>query len=42
MVWEAIDRCRDQEEGEEWLAGEARRMSMMLELVHRNRKDDLL
>jgi hypothetical protein len=42
MVWEAIDRCRDQEEGEEWLAGEARRMSVMLELGHRNREDDLL
>jgi hypothetical protein len=39
MVWEAIDRRRDQEEGEEWLAGEARRMSMMLELSHRNRED---
>jgi hypothetical protein len=39
MVWEAIDRCRDQEEGEEWVAGEARRMSMMLELSHCNRED---
>jgi hypothetical protein len=39
MVWEAIDRRRDQEEGEEWVAGEARRMSMMLELSHRNRGD---
>jgi hypothetical protein len=39
MVWEAIDRRRDQEEGEEWVAGEARRMSTMLELSHRNRED---
>jgi hypothetical protein len=37
MVWEAIDRRIDQEE--EWVAGEARRMSMMLELSHRNRED---
>jgi hypothetical protein len=42
MVWEAIDRRIDQEEGEEWLAGEACRISMMLELVHRNREDDSL
>jgi hypothetical protein len=39
MVWEAIDRHIDQEEGEEWVAGEARRMSMMLELSHRNHED---
>jgi hypothetical protein len=39
MVWEAIDRRIDQEEGEEWVAGEARRMSMMLELSHHNRED---
>jgi hypothetical protein len=40
MVWDAIDRRRDQEEGDEWVAREARRMSMILEWIHRNREDD--
>jgi hypothetical protein len=40
MVWDAIDRRRDQEEGEEWVAGEARRRSLILERIHHNREDD--
>jgi hypothetical protein len=40
MVWDAIDRRRDQEEGDEWVVGEARRRSMILERIHRNREDD--
>jgi hypothetical protein len=40
MVWDAIDRRRDEEEGEEWLAGEARRRSLIQERVHQNREDD--
>jgi hypothetical protein len=40
MVWDAIDRRRDQEEGKEWLAGEARRRSLILERIHQNREDD--
>jgi hypothetical protein len=40
MVWDAIDRHRDQEEGEEWLAREARRRSLILERIHQNREDD--
>jgi hypothetical protein len=33
-------RKRSDEEGEDWLAGEARRRSMVFERVHRNREDD--
>jgi hypothetical protein len=40
MLWDAIDRRRDEEEGEEWLAGEACRMSLIQERVHQNREDD--
>jgi hypothetical protein len=36
----AIERRRSDEEGEDWLAGEARRRSMVLERAHRNREDD--
>jgi hypothetical protein len=39
-IGDAIDRKRSDEEGEEWLAGEARRRSLVLERVHRNREDD--
>jgi hypothetical protein len=35
-----MERKRSDEEGEDWLAGEARRRSMVLEWVHRNREDD--
>jgi hypothetical protein len=35
-----MDRRRSEEEGEEWLAGEARRRSAMLERVHQGRDDD--
>jgi hypothetical protein len=40
IIGEAIDRRRSEEEGEEWLAGEARRRSMILERVHQGRDDD--
>jgi hypothetical protein len=40
-IGDAIERKRSDEEGEEWLAGEARRRSLVLEQVHRNREDDL-
>jgi hypothetical protein len=40
MVWDAIDRRRDQDEGDEWVVEEARRRSMILEWIHRNREDD--
>jgi hypothetical protein len=39
-IRDAIDRKRSEEEGEEWLAGEARRRSAILEQVHQNRNDD--
>jgi hypothetical protein len=35
-----MERKRSDEEGEDWLAGEARRRSMVLERVHRSREDD--
>jgi hypothetical protein len=35
-----MERKRSDKEGEDWLAGEARRRSMVLERVHRNREDD--
>jgi hypothetical protein len=35
-----LDRRRTFEEGEEWLAGEACRMSAMLERVHQGQSDD--
>jgi hypothetical protein len=40
IIGEAIDRRRSEEEGEEWLAGEACRRSMILERVHQGRDDD--
>jgi hypothetical protein len=40
VIGEAIDRRRSEEEGEEWLAGEARRRSAILERVHRGGDDD--
>jgi hypothetical protein len=39
-IKDALDQRRLEEEGEEWLAGEARRRSLILEWVHRNREDD--
>jgi hypothetical protein len=41
IIGEAIDKRRSEEEGEEWLAREARRRSMILERVHQGRDDDL-
>jgi hypothetical protein len=40
-IEDAVDHKRSEEEGEEWLAGEARRRSLILERVHQNREDDL-
>jgi hypothetical protein len=40
IIGEAIDRRRSEEEGEEWLAGEACRRSIVLEQVHQGRDDD--
>jgi hypothetical protein len=40
LIEDALDRRRSEEEGEEWLAGEARRRSLIQERVHRNREDD--
>jgi hypothetical protein len=39
-IEDAVDRKRLEEEGEEWLAGEARRRSLIQERVHQNREDD--
>jgi hypothetical protein len=39
IIGEAIDRRRSEEEGEEWLIGEARRRSEILERVHQGRED---
>jgi hypothetical protein len=39
VIGEVIDRRRSEEEGEEWLAGEARRRSLIQERVHQNRDD---
>jgi hypothetical protein len=36
---DALDRKRSQDEGEEWLAGEARRRSVMLQRVHQGSDD---
>jgi hypothetical protein len=35
-----MERKRSDQEGEDWLAGEVRRRSIVLERVHRNREDD--
>jgi hypothetical protein len=40
MIEDALDRRRTFEEGEEWLAREARRRSIMLERIHRGQDDD--
>jgi hypothetical protein len=40
QIGDAIERKKSDEEGEEWLAREARRRSLVLERVHRNREDD--
>jgi hypothetical protein len=40
VIGEAIDRWRSEEEGEEWLVGEARRRSAILKRVHQGRDDD--
>jgi hypothetical protein len=40
LIEDALDRRRLDEEGEEWLAREARRRSAMLEWVHQGRDDD--
>jgi hypothetical protein len=40
LSFQPIDRKRSDEEGEEWLAREARRRSVILERVHWNREDD--
>jgi hypothetical protein len=39
-IRDTIDKKRSEEEGEEWLAGEARRRSTILERVHQSRDDD--
>jgi hypothetical protein len=41
-IEDAIDCKRSEEEGEEWLAGEAHRRSLIQERVHQNREDDSL
>jgi hypothetical protein len=35
-----MERRRSDQEGEDWLAWEARRRSIVLERVHRNREDE--
>jgi hypothetical protein len=40
-IEDILDRRRTLDEGEEWLAGEAHRMSAMLEWVYQGRDDDL-
>jgi hypothetical protein len=39
-IEDVVDRKRSEEEREEWLAGEARRRSLILEWVHQNREDN--
>jgi hypothetical protein len=39
-IEDAVDRKRSEEEGEEWLAGEAHRRSKIFERFHWNRDDD--
>jgi hypothetical protein len=41
LIEGALDRRRSEEEGEEWLAGEACRRSAIFERVHQGRDDDL-
>jgi hypothetical protein len=40
LIEDALDRRRTLEEGDEWLAGEARRMDTMLEWIHWGQDDD--
>jgi hypothetical protein len=40
QIEDAMERKRSDTEGEDWLAREARRRSMVFEWVHRNREDD--
>jgi hypothetical protein len=39
-IEDAVDRKRSEEEGEEWLAGEAHRRSRIFEQAHQSRDDD--
>jgi hypothetical protein len=39
LIGEAMDRRRTEEEGEEWLAEEARKRDAVAELVHRGGDD---
>jgi hypothetical protein len=39
-IEDAVDRKRSEEEGEEWLAGEACRRSRIFERAHQSRDDD--
>jgi hypothetical protein len=39
-IEDALDKKRSEDEGEEWLAGEARRRSKIFERAHQNRDDD--
>jgi hypothetical protein len=39
-IEEALDQRREFEEGEEWLANQSRRTSIMLEQIHQGQDDD--
>jgi hypothetical protein len=39
-IEEALDRRREFEEGEEWLAQQSRSTDIMLEQIHRGQDDD--
>jgi hypothetical protein len=39
-IEEALDRRREFEEGEEWLAQQSRRTDIMLEPIHQGQDDD--
>jgi hypothetical protein len=39
LIEDALDRRRSEEEGEEWLAKEARRRAIVAELVHQGGDD---
>jgi hypothetical protein len=39
LIKDALDRRRSEEEGEEWLAEEARKWAVVAELVHRGGDD---
>jgi hypothetical protein len=41
QIEDAMERKKSDQEGEDWLAGEACRRSMVLERVHRSRENDL-